>query len=314
MLTLNSHINTQARVHSHKFQQNKIKMASDNDEAFRVSNTKRPPPGPTQLPSTSCYTAEESSSIKNENKTHSYTRMTKRVSKQWISGGDTSGCTTDGNISTREHSYTPLFQRSYYSQSKSPSPNFNTLHRKCEADALPTPKIKLNLSIAPHLKLRESELRSSVSPSHQIRRANSISSSNYNNNSENDPTFKRGTSPFTYIETTSIKKKPQTTKRRSVNNINSSSSRLRSIHSYISTNENSSSRSTPARDSFKTYLLTQIAPQAAKTTTTSTHQVLFPLFLYFYLILIVKNQRNSTNFILTIYPISLSNLVSKSKI
>ena len=103
------------------------KMPSENE----ISNSKRPPPGPPN----SYYAEESSQSVQNENKNQSYTRTTERVSKQWISENESS------DITPREHSYTPLFHRSYYSQSKSPSPNFNTLHRKNE---LPAPKIKLN--------------------------------------------------------------------------------------------------------------------------------------------------------------------------
>jgi hypothetical protein len=211
-----------------------------------VNYSKRPPPGPNG----SYYAEESSQSLQNENKNQSYTRTTKRISRQWISENESS------DITPHEHSYTPLFQRSYYSQSKSPSPNFNTLHRKNELSA---PKIKLNLSLAPHLKLRESELRSSLSPSpYQVRRESSILSNN-----ENESVIKRGTSPFTYIETTSIKNKPHV-KRRSFNN----NARVHSTNSYFSTTENSSSRSTPARDTYKTYLLKPV----------STHQVHF-LFL-----------------------------------
>ena len=210
-------------------------MPSEDEQLLRTSTRQSP------LPSSNSYYAEEF--IENENKKlengDSFSRMTKRVSKQWVQ---------QDNSDTREHSYTPLFQRPirYQSHSKSPSPNFNTLHRKTKqfenTYALP-PKIKLNLSMAPHLRLRESEIRSSVSPvpkiTTQLRRANSTAS--------NTDVTKRGNSPFTYIETTSIKKKTPKRQKQEY---------------YILNNENSSARSSPARtrESHKNLLLTQVSP------------------------------------------------------
>jgi hypothetical protein len=250
-------------------------MPSENEHFVKISKSNL-------KPSTSYYTEESLKSEQLADNAGQLTRMTKRTTKQWTSSEN-----NNNKNETRENSYTPLFQRNvpiqqqqqqqrHHSFSKSPSPNFNTLHRKgqlhhvastqslysSQSSQLP-PKIKLNLSLAPHLKLRESEIRSSVSPAAaQLRRASSVSSNCFSTANEYEA-LKRGASPFTFIETTSIKKKP--VRRRSkavgVNKLTAATTH----YQYFSNDENLSSRSTPPRlnnktESHKTLLLTQISP------------------------------------------------------
>lgn len=108
-------------------------------------------------------------------------------------------------------------QRQFYTQQ-----NKRILKQQSSFDdaSLSVPKIKLNLSLSPNLTLNgdvEKSLTTSVNN-------NNSSSSLYNKSSKertlsicsNPFTIERASSPFTFIETTSIKKKPLVRKRRKV--------------------------------------------------------------------------------------------------
>lgn len=241
------------------------------------------------------------------------TRITKTTTRQWTSNDNTLVSdnmsesrsyvqTPQPNYVNREHSYTPLFQRvesmhgdsnggggevrrriyrANNSHSKSPSPNFNTLHRKTQINRVASPssvhsasshqyppRIKLNLSLAPNLRIRENEIRSSISPN-GFRRASSVSSTVFSGANEYDSSngIKRGTSPFTYIETTSIKKKSN--KKRKLPAIATASPHY--YNTFFSRDENfdqeqsKSVCSTPGRKEFhKTLVFTAVSPNGSR--------------------------------------------------
>jgi hypothetical protein len=132
---------------------------------------------------------------------------------------------TPNTQATRDNSYFEKFNR--FSQSKSQSPNPNSLYRKKEllmrqrnqvwngkpARSQTPPRIKLNISLAPNFKLRESDfLDSNQAETDFVDKKQRASSC-----TDERPTGStlglsrhsvgRGVSPFTFIETTSIKHK-----------------------------------------------------------------------------------------------------------